>query len=604
MILSLVGTPAAPPPSGEALPDADTTATSETLAKALARRWSLSHADLAKDPPDAAAFEASDLDVYLRHRIVPWRKIGALTAYATARPAGARDALAALKPRNGMAFIAVASQHAIDQALLDIAAAPLAERASLRTPAHLSVRTLTTGRHLLTAVMLLLLAGYWLAGPAALLPLGIALLVLNAATTVTRIAALLASLRTEAAPRETTDTVVLADRRPLPVITLLIPLYREAAMIPVLRAALDRLDYPRDKLDVKLLLELSDTETRLAVETANLPTWIHPLVLPDGQPRTKPRAMNLALDFCEGEVIGILDAEDRPDPGQLRAVATHLRNAPPETACVQCQLSWFNAGESWITRCFQIEYAIWFDVLLRGWQRLGLPVPLGGTSVYFRRSALRDLDGWDAHNVTEDADLGMRLARRGMTCAVLTSTTEEEANTAMLPWIRQRSRWLKGYLLTWLNHMRAPARLWRDLGPVGFFGLNVLFLGGAVTYLAMPVFWVALSMTVLTGQSVFGDGLPPWAVTTITASLITGQVVMLGCAALALWRRRSLHALGWLITLPVYWTLGAVAAWKAVVEIAVAPFYWDKTRHGVTRHGTPVGQVHSPGDTPRITAAE
>jgi cellulose synthase/poly-beta-1,6-N-acetylglucosamine synthase-like glycosyltransferase len=250
---------------------------------------------------------------------------------------------------------------------------------------------------------------------------------------------------------------------------------------------------------------------------------------------------------------------------------------------VQCQLSYYTATENWITRCFQIEYAIWFEVLLSGFQRLGLPIPLGGTSVYFRRAALERLGGWDAHNVTEDADLGMRLARRGMRCAVLRSVTQEEANCRAGPWIRQRSRWLKGYLLTWLSHMRAPGRLWRELGLRGFLGLNVLFLGAAATYLAMPLFWIAAIGGALTGGTIWGEAMPGWALWPLGISLAVGQAVMLGCAALAMVRRGTPGLLVWVPTLPFYWTLGAVAAWKAVFEIVWAPYYWDKTMHGISR---------------------
>ena len=154
----------------------------------------------------------------------------------------------------------------------------------------------------------------------------------------------------------------------------------------------------------------------------------------------------------------------------------------------------------------------------------------------------------------------------------------------MMPWIRQRSRWLKGYMLTWLNHMRDPIQLWRDLGPVGFAGLNVLFLGGAVTYLAAPVFWAGIILLLVHGDSMLLTSVPKWAVTPVAASLILGQMLMLICASLAL-HRRKVWSLAWVIpTLPLYWTLGAFAAWKALIEVIAAPYYWDKTRHGISRH--------------------
>ncbi|MGR3715362.1 MAG: glycosyltransferase family 2 protein [Thermohalobaculum sp.] len=440
------------PVSGRRLGDllvAQGWASGGAVAGALAEQWGFDFADLELDPPDGGLVRPELAELYLHHRILPWQRIGGVVIHVTDRPESASAALAALSeaaPGEAGSAIAVAPARQLDAALGRVLGAPLAKRAAARTALSESVRGL--GRARLAAVLVVLLAVLLLlfGGTVGLaLVLG-PLLVLNAATTVLRLLALGAGLRrSPPEPEVAPGTVDLAARRPLPVVTLMVPLYREAGMVGEITRALAALDYPPELMDVKLLLEEGDAETRAAVAALDLPGWITPVVVPDGTPRTKPRAMNFALDFAEGEIVGILDAEDRPDPDQLRQVAEHLRAAPPEVACVQCQLSYYNATENWITRCFQIEYAIWFEVLLSGFQRLGLPIPLGGTSVYFRRSALERLGGWDAHNVTEDADLGMRLARRGMRCAVLSSVTQEEANCRVGPWIRQRSRWLKGY---------------------------------------------------------------------------------------------------------------------------------------------------------------
>ncbi|HLS19668.1 MAG TPA: glycosyltransferase family 2 protein, partial [Paracoccaceae bacterium] len=557
-------------------------ATAEQVTAALAEQWRVGATDLTHDPPEKHVGNPIMLDSYLKHSIVPWRRIGQIEVLTTSRPETAAAAMAELSPEHGLAFVTLAPRQMVDQALLDRFGPELAERAAQRTAGPESVRTLDSMRFGAVTLWIAVLAGVILAPGPALALAGVALLLLNGATTLTRTAALIAGGR--AGPEPIPEpAIALHRRRKLPKISLLVPLYREAVMIGPLAEALPRLDYPRALMDVKLLLESDDTETLAAARAADLPAWIQPLVLPPGEPRTKPRALNLALDFCEGEIIGILDAEDQPEPSQLRSVAETFATAPPQTACVQCLLTWYNARENWITRCFQIEYAIWFDVLLRGFQHIGLPIPLGGTSVYFRRSVLRDVGGWDAHNVTEDADLGMRLARRGFHTSVIRSTTEEEASCRPIAWIRQRSRWLKGYLMTWLCHMRSPVQLWRELGPLGFFGLNVLFLGGAVTYLAMPLFWIALAMTLISGESVFRGHLPGWAELTLGTSLVLGQLAMLICAMVALRRRGMIGMIGWVPTLPLYWTLGAMAAWKALIELAVAPYYWDKTSHGVSR---------------------
>lgn len=226
---------------------------------------------------------------------------------------------------------------------------------------------------------------------------------------------------------------------------------------------------------------------------------------------------------------------------------------------------------------------MWFDVLIAGFQDLGLPIPLGGTSVFFRRGVLEDVGGWDAHNVTEDADLGMRLARAGYRCAVSASTTHEEANSRLVPWVRQRSRWLKGYMTTWLVHMRDPLDLWRGLGTVGFLGFQTLFLGAAVAYLGLPLFWVFWAAVLLGhGPGWLGD-LPAWLIIGFGTVQLAGWMAMLLAALLATARRGQRWLQPWALTLVLYWPIGALAAYLALAEMLVARAYWRKTRHGVGR---------------------
>ncbi|MEM7424410.1 MAG: glycosyltransferase family 2 protein, partial [Pseudomonadota bacterium] len=485
-------------------------ATETDIAKALAVQWGIGFIDLRQDDGNPSLVEAADVPLYLRYCALPWQRLGKIIQYVVADPALAEQAIRDLSRQNGMAFVAVGQKSLIEQAIAARAGPSLGQLAASRVPSGESVRSIDIGR-LGTVLASIAVIGGLLLPVSTIVTLFICLLLtLNLVTMLTRLAAIFLSAPAKATEPHSDGTVILAHHRKLPRISLLIPLFGEAAMIDSLVEGLKQIDYPPELIDAKLLLEERDARTRAAAEAADLPPWVGILVVPDGAPRTKPRAMNAALDFCDGEIVGILDAEDRPAPDQLSAVAQHLAAAPPEIACVQCQLSYFNITENWITRCFTIEYAIWFGVLLRGYQRLGIPIPLGGTSVYFRRSALVDLCGWDAHNVTEDADLGMRLARRGMRCDVIPTTTMEEANCRLVPWIRQRSRWLKGYIMTWLSHMRSPKRLWSDLGPVGFLGLNVLFIGGAITYLGIPVFWLAILTAAVTGDAILLGHVPFW----------------------------------------------------------------------------------------------
>ena len=216
------------------------------------------------------------------------------------------------------------------------------------------------------------------------------------------------------------------------------------------------------------------------------------IIVPRSQPQTKPKACNFALRFARGEYLVIYDAEDRPEPDQLRKVVATFRRSPPNTACLQCRLNYYNAGENWLTRMFTLDYALWFDQVLPGLERLGMPIPLGGTSNHFRIDVLRELHAWDPFNVTEDADLGIRIGQKGYRVGVVDSTTFEEASCRTGQWLRQRSRWIKGYMQTLLVHTRRPLHFIRTSGVLGFLGF-VFFIGGTVLAgLLNPVFWAAV----------------------------------------------------------------------------------------------------------------
>jgi cellulose synthase/poly-beta-1,6-N-acetylglucosamine synthase-like glycosyltransferase len=345
-------------------------------------------------------------------------------------------------------------------------------------------------------------------------------------------------------------------------------------------------DYPPAKLDIKIVLEACDAETITAASALDLPANVEIVVVPELAPRTKPRALNYALPFSRGEYLVIYDAEDRPEPDQLRKALAAFRDGPPNLACLQGRLSLYNANENWLTRQFTIEYCALFDGLLPTLDRLDLPFPLGGTSNHFRVSALKWLMAWDPYNVTEDADLGARLARSGYLTRMLDSTTHEEAPCRFMMWLRQRTRWLKGYMQTWLVHMRNPAKLWRELGPWGFAAFQIMIGGTVLSALVHPWFYVLAGLDVAAGafaaqpESVLG--LPFWTMAWI--DLVTGYVAAFGVGLFAV-RRRGYRFLFWQIPLmPFYWLLISVAAYRAAWQFATAQrFNWEKTEHGVTR---------------------
>ncbi|MET0568193.1 MAG: glycosyltransferase [Hyphomicrobiaceae bacterium] len=290
------------------------------------------------------------------------------------------------------------------------------------------------------------------------------------------------------------------DEARLPVYSILIPLHREAEVLADLVHGLAMLDYPAAKLQILLVLESDDADTRRAAAALDLPGNFEIVVVPDRGPRTKPKALNYALGFVRGEFVAVYDAEDIPEPDQLRRALAIFRRSGPNLACIQARLNIYNPDASWLTRQFTLEYSALFDAILPALHRLGLPVPLGGTSNHFRTELLRRIGAWDPYNVTEDADLGIRIARAGLTTATLDSTTWEEAPVRLGNWLTQRTRWIKGWMQTYLVHTRRPIRLLRELGLRQWAGLHVLMGGILLSVLMHPLSYLLLAFEGANGR--------------------------------------------------------------------------------------------------------
>lgn len=375
----------------------------------------------------------------------------------------------------------------------------------------------------------------------------------------------------------------------LPVYTLLVPLYREAAIVPQTVAALRDLDYPRARLDIKLILEDDDRETRAALDGLDLPGCFEIVFVPKSFPRTKPKALNYALPRARGEFIAVFDAEDIPQPDQLRRAAALFAASPDNLACLQARLGIYNSRRSWLTRQFTIEYATQFEVNVPTLDRLGLPLMLCGTSNHFRAAALRAAGGWDAHNVTEDADLGIRLARLGFRCGWLDSTTLEEAAATPMVWFRQRRRWLRGWIQTYFVHMRNPLALMKELGPTGFLVFQAMAGGIALAALAYPVFLAQFAAALWTsalfhpGPTGFENGL----LVVNAVNLLFGFCIVVELSILGLYRAGRIGLMWNLPLLPFYWLAISIAGYAAVWTFIRRPFHWEKTRHSMAgRHRT------------------
>lgn len=371
----------------------------------------------------------------------------------------------------------------------------------------------------------------------------------------------------------------------LPIYSVLVPLLREANVLAGLVQSLRSLDYPPAKLEIILVLEAADTVTQAAVLSLELPGNFRTLVVPDVGLCTKPKALNYALQFARGDFVVVYDAEDRPQPDQLRRAVQMFRHAPPKLGCVQAQLNIYNPWQSWLTRQFTIEYSALFDAILPALERLRLPVPLGGTSNHFRRETLLATGAWDPFNVTEDADLGIRLARKGYHTAILASTTWEEAPATLAVWFKQRTRWLKGWLQTYLVHTRNPARLNAELGLRGAIGFHTLMGGLILSALVHPLFYVLLAYYALSGDLFAAAATPTGYVLWWTActNLALGYTASILVGLVSVWRRGRPGLSMAALVMPFYWLLISLAAMRAVYHLARIPHFWEKTDHGIGR---------------------
>lgn len=428
----------------------------------------------------------------------------------------------------------------------------------------------------LAGALLILCIGFWLASQTSLIVLPAVMAIPFLCVVALRMLALWQLYWVSPAPARSIER---GDQ--LPVYTVLVPLFREAPAVPALLNRLRELDYPTARLEVMLIVEEVDLETQAALRRAGIDRHMHVLAVPDGAPRTKPRAIQYALQFAHGDYVVVYDAEDAPEPDQLRRALAAFAAGGPRLGCVQAQLNIYNPHASWLTRQFTVEYTVLFDCILPALERLQLPVPLGGTSNHFPRAVLEAVGGWDPYNVTEDADLGIRLARQGWRVAVLRSTTWEEAPPSFGIWKGQRTRWLKGWMQTYLVHMRRPRQLWYDLGTRRFAGFQVLMGGMILSSLVHPWFYVFLAAGAWQGRilTLPDHVLGQWLLGIGLFNFIAGYASGIALGTIAAARRRQLRLAVHALMMPFYWLAISFAAYRGLVQLIYAPFHWEKTDH-------------------------
>ncbi len=554
----------------------------------LSAHFGLNFVNLLQQPIHPALFEPERLADYAQRLVLPWRMEEGRLVLAVADPGPETFAWARSVYGADVRFVGTSKfdivwglQQQADAQLTHDALNLLAEHA----PEHSAKQVVTRKQvvSLCTVALLLLLALLIWPVPV-LIAINSVVGIAFVATFALKFALAWLGARRRIEIKVTDAEVAALSDEDLPVYTVLVPMYKEPDVLPILANALRRLDYPTSKLDVKLVLEADDTETIEAAKALGLEAFFEIIRVPPSQPKTKPKACNYALQFARGQMLTIYDAEDKPEPDQLKRAVAAFRKSPADVACIQARLNYYNADENWLTRMFTLEYTLWFDFYLPALETLRIPIPLGGTSNHFRLDILRKVRAWDPYNVTEDADLGVRLTQQGYRVSVVNSTTFEEANVSIPNWIRQRSRWLKGYMQTWLVHMRDPVQLYRSVGFRGFWGFQFFVGGTFFTALIAPPMWLIYGIWALTDTHVFNPFFPPALLYLSMLNLLLGNGFLIYMTLLAAFKRDYFRLAPYALTVPLYWLLQSIAAYKGLWQLIHNPFYWEKTTHGISKH--------------------
>lgn len=376
----------------------------------------------------------------------------------------------------------------------------------------------------------------------------------------------------------------LAKYREWPSYTILCPLYKESAVLTQFTKAMSALDYPKNKLQILLLIEEDDIDTGNYAHSLNLPKNFELLIVPHSQPKTKPKATNYGLKYAKGEYVVIYDAEDVPDPLQLKKAVLAFEKSDRKIVCLQAKLNFYNPHQNLLTRVFTLEYSLWFDLVLTGLQSIKAPIPLGGTSNHFKTKSLIRLKGWDAFNVTEDCDLGVRLFKKGFLAVIFDSYTLEEANSGFFNWFRQRSRWIKGYIQTYFVHMRKPSEFFSNWTNPHIFSFQLIVGGKVLSMFINPFLW-AITIIYFAFKPELGSFIESFFPSGIfyiaIFTLVIGNFLYFYYYMIGSVKREQWDIIEYVFLVPIYWLMMSYSAWIAFLQVLVKPHYWEKTYHGL-----------------------
>lgn len=554
---------------------------------ALAEHHGLEFINLLQYPPDETLLAESDIENYIRLRAVPWQLNGgniiiAVTEYSQATKIWIESRFGA------NAELVITSPVDIRRTIERVFGEFMEVESTLRLwqeQPEASARSAISS----SAKRILYISAVLLLAIIIIFPLKSGLIFIAFCSIFYFISMIIkplifiAGCRKRAAPNWA-GLLAELDNSSLPVYTILVPMYKEVKSLPKLISAIESLDYPPEKMDIKLVMEADDFETIEAAIALKPRNNFEIIQVPAGKVRTKPKACNYALGFARGEYVTVFDADDIPDKLQLKKAIAMFRTQPDDIICLQARLNYYNIDKHWLPCFFSLEYNILFDVMLHGLERLHIPLPLGGTSNHISLAHLHRLGRWDAYNVTEDADLGVRLAARGFRTAMLDSCTMEEAPIEIWAWIRQRSRWIKGYMQTWLVHMRSPRTLYRSLGMRSFWGFQFFIGFPSLTFLTAPILWTfALLWGLLPGE-MLQDWLPGWLIWLTLVNLLLNFSIhwLMVVYCISLRKKSSAKYKIAALFYPFYLLLHSLASYRALYQLITKPHLWEKTEHGVS----------------------
>lgn len=562
----------------------------KTLYEALADHYQLPFSNLLQTPPMASLCNINDVDLYLKLGFIPCKHSGNLTILACCDISEALMRWARSRYGNDFA-LTLTSPLDIRRSIEQIFGHNLEETSRLKlwlASPEQSARSTIEPRQgtIVTLTIATIIMAFWFKPQlSASLFLLICQIIFAASMLFKWLLFRRGKPMFERIHTRMRATPLPPDHE-LPIYTILLPVYQEAGSLPPLFAALERMDYPKSKLDIKLIIEEDDDETYQAA-IALKPAYHYEIIrVPYSLLKTKPKACNYALRFARGDYVCIYDAEDYPSRRQLKRAVAAFRQAGVDTVCLQARLNYYNADENWLTRMFTLEYTILFDYTLPGLQALDMPIPLGGTSNHVAVHKLREMGEWDPYNVTEDADIGIRLARAGYRTEILDSWTLEESPIHLSAWMKQRTRWLKGYMQTWLVHMRRPVQLYRRLGWRGFLGFQMFVGVACFTFLVAPLLWALSALWLIEGMPIdlsFYEIIYPLALFNLVLQCVVHWIMAYSAA------RRHRSQLRRILTrsalwYPLYPILAIFASYRALWHLIVRPHLWEKTTHGLTKN--------------------